>query len=194
MERRRFLAALGSACGLAGCSGGRSTPTFTPAPLPDDPTPTPDDARFADTPCPRLDGPTVCGHTQPADADVRIQALRDVVETDGAFLAGLLNRGTEPVQFTPGQWSIWRQRGNAWVSVVGGEGSRTRTLDPDEFHEWLLLLENRVAYSDLNLTVVLSDLSSGRYALAVPTRDRTYTLLFEVVGTDVRTSGSGSAV
>lgn len=194
MDRRRFLALVGASA-LAGCNTtGRSTPTLTPAPLPDDPTPTPENSAFADDPCPTLGEPTVCAHTQSSDAAVRVRSFPERIESDGVLLVALLNEGDEPVQFSPGTWGLWRRRSDAWTPVRGGSGGPQRTLEPGEYHEWLVLLENLVAYSEFDRTIVHLDLLSGRYALAIPAADRTYAALFEVVQTEIRTPGDGSAV
>jgi hypothetical protein len=195
MDRRRFLALLG-ATGLAGCNAGRSsTPTLTPAPLPQDPTPTPADSAFADAPCPTLDGATACAHTQPADATVQVRVFPERVSSENALLVGLENRGDRPVEFTPKRWTLWARRGDVWQPAAGNsDGGLVRTLEPGEDHEWLVLLDNQVAYSRIDRSVVIVDLQPGRYALALPTADRTYVALFEVVGSEVRTPGNGSAV
>lgn len=196
MERRRVLVAL--AAGLAGCSGlaGRretTAGTLTPAPLPEDSTPTPEPVRFGDVDCLTLDGPTACAHAQPGDAPISVEADRETVSTTGRFFAALTNEGDEPVRFAPGRWGVWSLAEGTWVPTSGGPGGEVRTLAPGDRHRWLFLLGSEQAYSELDLTVARLDLRPGRYAVGLPTERRTYAVLFDVAETEIRTPGDGNA-
>jgi hypothetical protein len=181
MRRRPFLAVaagLFAGCGSIGSPASeRDDATVTPAPVPtDEATPDVGRQRFADEGCLTFDHRThrtVCSHTQPPDASLRLTPDRAVAALDGDRLA-------EPVRFTlqwsatgslsvfADSWYLLRKTDDGWDSVATATGQTPgHQLQPGERYYWLLDTVDR-ATNDRTEPVV-TDLVPGRYALGVQT-------------------------
>ena len=204
MHRRGFLAGLTgllSGCGSLATGVGAERDdreTVTPAPVPtDEPTPDFGRQRFASEGCPTYDHrthQTVCSHTRPADASLRLTPDRAVARLDG-------DRLLTPVRFTlqwsaagtlsvfADSWYLLRETDGEWDSVATSNGrSPVRRLEPGEQFYWVL--DTVEHYSTDRIESVVADLSPGRYALGIQTVGDTSALyseclaLFDVVDSE----------
>ncbi|MFC7019479.1 MULTISPECIES: hypothetical protein [Haloarcula] len=184
MRRRAFLAGVtGLFAGCGGFAAGRGSDdpadreTVTPAPVPtEESTPGVGRRRFATEGCPTIDHrthQTVCSHTQPSDASLRLTPDRAVARLDGGRLL-------TPMRFTlqwtasgalsvfADSWHLLRKRGDEWTSVATAAGrDPVRRLESGERFYWVL--DTVEHYSTDRIESVVADLSPGRYALGVQT-------------------------
>lgn len=122
MRRRTVLVALG--VGIAGCSGGRdseSTPTLTPADVPDDETAergplTPAESRFdADTPTP--EGVRLF-HELSGDEAMAIEPSRELFTPETTSAPIRLRNDRDSALYVSSGWDLRKYTGSRWVRIL----------------------------------------------------------------------------
>jgi hypothetical protein len=181
MHRRAFLAGLSTL--FAGCgslaagtgSDGAGEATVTPAPVPTaTQTPGVGRDRFAGETCETFDDRvhrTLCSHVQEADAGLRLIPERPVAELDDGRLVSPLRFTLEwsaegPLSVFADSWYLLGEVDGEWSDVDSGVGKDpVQTVQPGEPFFWVL--QTTPTYSTNQHVPVITDISPGRYALAV---------------------------